>query len=133
MFPRLRLLRHVPRRYLSVSLPRRASPFSPPPAIDPATLEAVKNSEVYQKLAKNKEALEAVAKFAEIMQANGIDMSSGKPPSMLQMSKMLMKSEVRQVATDLSEALKKAGIDLTNKDVMQQVSAFAKLGGTGQS
>lgn len=45
----------------------------------------------------------------------GIDFSSGKPPSMLQMSKLFMNAEFRDASKQLLETLKEAGVDLTGK------------------
>lgn len=45
----------------------------------------------------------------------GLDMTSGKAPSMLQMSKLFLNAEVREAAQNLVEEFKKAGVDLNTK------------------
>ena len=45
----------------------------------------------------------------------GIDLTSGKPPSMLQASKLFLNADVRDAAKNLVEEFKKAGIDVNAK------------------
>lgn len=45
----------------------------------------------------------------------GIDISTGTPPSMLQMSKLFLKADVRDAAKDLADAFASAGLDLKDK------------------
>ena len=45
----------------------------------------------------------------------GVDMTSGKAPSMFQMSKLFLNAEVREAAQNLVEEFKKAGVDLNTK------------------
>lgn len=45
----------------------------------------------------------------------GLDFSSGKPPSTMQLMKLGMKKEVRDGMIKLTTEAQKAGIDLTNK------------------
>jgi hypothetical protein len=42
-------------------------------------------------------------------------MTSGKPPSMLQASKLFLNADVREAAKNLVEEFKKAGIDVNAK------------------
>ncbi|KAF8164960.1 hypothetical protein B0H34DRAFT_648702 [Crassisporium funariophilum] len=105
----------VSRRTLYTTPPARASEESDKPVIDSEAVAAFKRTATFQKMSRSPEALEAVRKFAEMMQKQGIDFSSGKPLSMIQMSKLLMNSEFRTGAKELVEAMQKAGIDLTTK------------------
>lgn len=45
----------------------------------------------------------------------GVDVSSGQPPSAMTMFKLAADKEFRDVAKNVSEELKNAGIDVTNK------------------
>jgi hypothetical protein len=45
----------------------------------------------------------------------GVDLSSGKQLSMIQMSKLLMNSEFRNGAEELVEELKKTGVEVNSK------------------
>ncbi|KAF8974776.1 hypothetical protein BDZ97DRAFT_1647253 [Flammula alnicola] len=100
-------------RFLSSTTPRRA--VEKPPSLDKPSLDALKATSTYQKLSKNPDAILAIKNFAEIMEKQGVDTTSGKPPSMLQMSKLFLNSEVREASKKLVEELKKAGVDLSSK------------------
>ena len=121
-------------RYVSTPRPRFASYSVLPPGVDAAKLAALQSSPLFKKIKENPAALEAVAKFAEVMQKNGVffvvflgvlehdnherttgfDTTAGQP-SMLQMSKMFLNADVRNAAKGLSDAFAAAGVDLKDK------------------
>ncbi|PPR01792.1 hypothetical protein CVT24_001707 [Panaeolus cyanescens] len=85
------------------------------PNINQKALDALTQSSVYQKIASNPEAIVALQEFGEALKKSGVDLSSGKPPSFGQMSKLLMNSEFRQASQKLVESMQAAGVDLTGK------------------
>ncbi|KJA14243.1 hypothetical protein HYPSUDRAFT_150637 [Hypholoma sublateritium FD-334 SS-4] len=101
-------------RFIHTTRTRCASSTAFPPGVDAAKLAALQSSPLFKKIKENPAALEAVAKFAEVMQKNGVDTTAG-PPSMLQMSKMFLNADVRAAAKGLSDAFSTAGIDLKDK------------------
>ncbi|KIM42934.1 hypothetical protein M413DRAFT_444554 [Hebeloma cylindrosporum] len=113
-------------RFLSSTLPRRAVEG---PKFDPESVAAFKASDIYQKLSKRPEALAAVQKFGEVMQKHGLEL--GKSPSMFQATKLFMHADFREAAQNLVEEFKKAGIDMTAKDVLEELTALSKsMGGS---
>jgi len=58
------------------------------------------------------------------MEKQGVDLSLGKPPSMIQVSKLLMNSEFRKGAEELVEELKKTGVDADFKDLLEASPNF---------
>ncbi|KAF8901693.1 hypothetical protein CPB84DRAFT_1777204 [Gymnopilus junonius] len=113
-------------RYLSSTPLRRASE-SPQPQLDPQALEALRNSEIYQKLSQNPDAIKAIQKLSELMISLGVQATPGKPPSMLQMSKLLMNSEFREASQNAVEQFKKAGIDPADKATIDQISSLMSI------
>ena len=59
-----------------------------------------------------------------------MDLSSGKPPSMIQMSKLFMNSEFRKGAEELVEELKKTGINVVDSKVCRQGYVFSAVPGS---
>jgi uncharacterized protein (DUF302 family) len=53
--------------------------------------------------------------------STGVDLSSGKPPSAMQMFRLATNSEFKEAAKKVVEELKKAGIDLTSQDAMGEI------------
>ncbi|KAJ3507557.1 hypothetical protein NLJ89_g6232 [Agrocybe chaxingu] len=117
------LPRSVPRsfRFISSTVPRRALV---PPGVDHNTLAAFKASPTFQKLQNSPGALEALMNMAEVLKKNGIDASKGFSPSL--MWKVAGNKEIREATTKLLEEFKKAGVDLSSKDVMQELTALSQ-------
>ncbi|CDO74115.1 hypothetical protein BN946_scf185043.g165 [Trametes cinnabarina] len=109
--------------------------FSSSPRRNAAEDEA-KNAELnmmftqQQKLLKllqdKPETMEHIKKFIEQLQANGIDVTSGKMPSKMDMLRLLMKSDIRESAMKMAAAFQEAGIDLQSKEMMQSLMAMQK-------
>ncbi|KAF5322678.1 hypothetical protein D9619_001132 [Psilocybe cf. subviscida] len=110
---------HVQRSSISTTPSRRAD--LPPGVPDQATLDRLRKSPMWEKLRASPEALAAAQKFGEVMQKQGIDTLSGKPPSTFQMAKLFLKADVRDAAKELYEAFGKAGIDLQDPELMKQL------------
>ncbi|CAA7260152.1 unnamed protein product [Cyclocybe aegerita] len=113
----------VPRsfRFISSTVPRCASV---PPGVDHNTLVAFKASPTFQKLQSSPGALEALMNMAEVLKKNDIDASKGFSPSL--MWKVAGNKEIREATTKLLEEFKKAGVDLSSKDVMQELTALSQ-------
>ncbi|KAF4619212.1 hypothetical protein D9613_005602 [Agrocybe pediades] len=117
-------------------LPSRLRLFSTTPSrhatekpTNQALASALENSAAYKKIMQSQEALDALKELAQIFQQSGIDMSAGKPPSMLQMSKLLLKSEFREASTKVMTEFQKAGVDLKDKQTLEELQALmAKAG-----
>ncbi|KDR83335.1 hypothetical protein GALMADRAFT_219171 [Galerina marginata CBS 339.88] len=111
-------------RYLSTTTPLCASePRSP---FDNDSLSALTNSETFKKLSNSPEAILAIQKLAQFMHKQGVDLTSGTPPSMIQMSKLVMNAEFREASQNVIEEFKKAGIDLNNKAMISEFMSLMK-------
>ncbi|KAF9534433.1 hypothetical protein CPB83DRAFT_902355 [Crepidotus variabilis] len=107
-------------RFLSLSTPRRAFEF---PNLGGDAAKAVQDSPVFKKIAQHSAALEAMQKFAGVMQK----LEAGKQPGPLQMMKLVANSEFREASKTMAEEFKKAGVDLTSPDVVEEMKSIAKL------
>ncbi|KAF7776395.1 hypothetical protein Agabi119p4_4788 [Agaricus bisporus var. burnettii] len=119
----LGLLRNIsrPRRAFHWAVPRRTVQDKQP------LIDAFRQTTLFQKLAGHPEAVYALEDFAKLMQAKGLDFSSGKPPSPLQMLKLASNSEFRESAKRVGEELQKAGVDMQSKELMQEMMELMKL------
>ncbi|KAK7049691.1 hypothetical protein VNI00_005722 [Paramarasmius palmivorus] len=95
---------------------------------------------VFQKLAESPSAINALKDFGQAMQKQGrrthcflspeTDLSLGydltKPPTTMQMVKMSMNKEFREAALRMQEEFTKAGIDLADKAVMEELMQAMK-------
>ncbi|KAF8665753.1 hypothetical protein AX16_000201 [Volvariella volvacea WC 439] len=114
------------RRPFSSTLATRAS--EPPETF----VTAFRNTSLFRKLADKPEALEALQNFAKLLQDAGVDLTSRKQPSTLQMIKLAANSEFREGAQRVAEEMQKAGIDLKSKEVMEEIMNLkSKLPGGG--
>lgn len=88
---------------------------------------------IIEKISKNPDALLAIQNFGKVLEKQGVDLSSGKQLSMIQMSKLLMNSEFRKGAEELVEELKKTGVEVNSKDLLESFTKFVGgKGGRGQ-
>ncbi|WWC60238.1 uncharacterized protein I303_102804 [Kwoniella dejecticola CBS 10117] len=93
----------VARRFLQSSSRALASEAPKDPFQDPAF-------KAFQEKVKNHEgAINAITTLGEVMKQKGFDTS--KQPSMTQMAKMAMDSDLRNAAQTLMSELQKAGVD----------------------
>jgi len=51
----------------------------------------------------------------QVLQKEGVDLSTGKPPSVMTMMKLGMKKDVREALTTVGETLRKIGVDPSDK------------------
>ncbi|KAG7097163.1 hypothetical protein E1B28_004540 [Marasmius oreades] len=79
---------------------------------------------VYKKLLASPEAIDALQSFAQAMKGLGIDLT--KPPSPMQMLKLSMNKEVREAGMRMNTEFAKAGIDLSDKNVLEEVMSAMK-------
>ncbi|KAJ3564349.1 hypothetical protein NP233_g8347 [Leucocoprinus birnbaumii] len=86
-----------------------------------AFFKAFQNTSLYSKLSQHPDALAALSDFAKLLQDKGIDLSTGKPPSTLQMIKLASNADFREATKRVGEELQKAGVDLQSKAVMQEM------------
>ncbi|KAF8897347.1 hypothetical protein BD779DRAFT_1490324 [Infundibulicybe gibba] len=91
-----------------------------------AFITAFKNTSIFKKLADKPEALVALEEFARLLQSSGVDLSSGKRPSTLQMLKLASNSEFRTGAQRVVEELQKAGVDFKSKEIMDEMMNLSK-------
>ncbi|KAI9001128.1 hypothetical protein BD414DRAFT_473674 [Trametes punicea] len=146
-FPAIRLVQTAALRHPSLSV-LRAVP-SPSSALDAlharpfsstlhrrAEEDPARNAELQMLFAQQQkllqllqdkpETLENIKKFIEQLQANGIDVHSGKMPSKMDMLRLLMKSDIRESAMKMAATLQEAGIDLQSKEMLQSLLAMQK-------
>ncbi|KAJ4472293.1 hypothetical protein J3R30DRAFT_1062513 [Lentinula aciculospora] len=120
--PRLHYLLHS-RRICSTS-PRQASE-SPLPS--PTELYSrFSNTTLAKKLQNSPEAMQAIRDFMLVLQNEGLDISSGKAPSTMQLMKLGMKKEVRDGMMKMTTEMQKAGIDPTDKNMIEELMAAMK-------
>ncbi|KAG8895647.1 orotidine 5'-phosphate decarboxylase [Tulasnella sp. 403] len=103
-------------RYFSVSSRAQASEGDQYHAF----VEGVRSSPAMQKIAQNKEAMDALQEVAIIMQKKGVDLS--KRPSMFTMMKVVSDPEFRAAAEKTMEVLKKAGVEMDRELIMKMFS-----------
>ncbi|KAH9483041.1 hypothetical protein JR316_0005141 [Psilocybe cubensis] len=114
-------------RTISTTRPTRASE-APKPQVDEALIKALQETEAYKKLSKSQSAIEAIKKFMNVLQKSGVDTTSGKRPSMLQMSKLMLNSEFRDASKNMIEEFQKAGLDPTDKAMIDELTNLMKMG-----
>ncbi|THV03288.1 hypothetical protein K435DRAFT_715660 [Dendrothele bispora CBS 962.96] len=81
----------------------------------------LQNSELFKKLQASPSALDAASELGKIMQKEGFDFTSGKKPSAMQMMKLAFNSEIKEASLRLKEELDKAGIDITDKNLVAEM------------
>ncbi|TFK76104.1 hypothetical protein BDN72DRAFT_891952 [Pluteus cervinus] len=106
----------TPRRAFTSTQPKQASE-------DPI-ISAFKNTSLFRKLADKPEALHALENFAKLLQEAGVDLSSGKPPSTLQMMKLAANTRFRESAQKVADELRKAGVDFQSKELMAEIMSL---------
>ncbi|KAF9780293.1 hypothetical protein BJ322DRAFT_1112957 [Thelephora terrestris] len=84
------------------------------------------NTALFKKLADKPAALAALNNFAQILKDEGIDITSGQPPSKTQMFKLAMSPKFRDGAKKVVVELQNAGIDLSSKEAMEELTNFAQ-------
>ncbi|KAG6837926.1 hypothetical protein H0H93_008320 [Arthromyces matolae] len=96
----------------------------------PAFTEAFQKSTIFRKLANQPEAINAIRSLMETLKESGVDVSSGAQPSTFAMAKLMMNSKFREQIKIMAEAMKKADVDLTSKEVMDELMAIKKAAET---
>jgi len=115
---------HRPRyhRSFSVSPPTRANPA--PDHLTEFTA-ALQKTSIWKKLANHPDAIVALQDFGRALQNAGVDPTLGKP-STFKMLKLAANPEFRASITRVTEEMKKAGVDLTSPEVMEEVMKLQK-------
>lgn len=86
-----------------------------------AFISGFKNTSLFKKLADKPEALQALDRFSKLLRKAGIDTTSGKQPSKMQLINLASNAEFRESARNVAEELQKAGVDLHSREVMEEV------------
>ncbi|KAK7470852.1 hypothetical protein VKT23_002268 [Stygiomarasmius scandens] len=84
------------------------------------------NTELFKKLSASPSALNAASEFGQVLQREGFDFTSGKKPTTMQMMKLAFNSEVKAASLRLKEELDKAGIDITDKNLVAEMMELMK-------
>lgn len=84
------------------------------------------DSPLFKKLADKPAALAALNDFSQILKDEGIDVASGQPPSRAQMFKLAMSSKFREGAKKVIVELQNAGIDVSSKEAMEELTDFSR-------
>ncbi|KAF5370076.1 hypothetical protein D9758_001241 [Tetrapyrgos nigripes] len=84
----------------------------------------LQNTDMFKKLLASPEALEAINEFRQVLQNQGFDLTT--KPSAMQMMKLAWNSEVRAAGLKLQEAFNKAGVDLSNQNVVTEMMDIMK-------
>ncbi|ESK97433.1 mrna export [Moniliophthora roreri MCA 2997] len=114
-----RASRCIPTRAFSITSRREASE----PDLGELYVKLSKTT-IFKKLAESPSAINAVKEFGEAMQKQGLDTT--KPPTTMQMLKLSMNKDFREAALRLQEEFQRAGIDLTDKAVMDELMQAMK-------
>jgi len=67
--------------------------------------------------------------LVEILQSKGIDVTSSQPPSTLTMMKLMASGDFRAAMLKVAEEMKKAGVDLSSKEVFEELMKIRKGSG----
>ncbi|KAG6911659.1 hypothetical protein DXG01_007909 [Tephrocybe rancida] len=95
----------------------------------PAFSAAFQKTDTFKKLANHPEAFNAIRAMMDALQEAGVDVTSGQP-SALKMAKLMMNSKFREQVKLVAEEMKKAGVDLSSKEVMDEMLALKKAAET---
>ncbi|KAE9410258.1 hypothetical protein BT96DRAFT_969352 [Gymnopus androsaceus JB14] len=115
----------LPNRGFSSSSPRPASEAPIPPS-SPELHARLQNTTLAKKLQQSPEALQAIRDFIDVLQREGLDVSSGKPPSAMQLMRLGLKKDVRDGMARVTTAMQNAGVDPTDKNMMAEIMAAMK-------
>ncbi|KAJ7431282.1 hypothetical protein B0H11DRAFT_1967616, partial [Mycena galericulata] len=123
-----------PRALYHVLPPRRTlfglgskPPTSPPgtPAIDEA--ELLKTTQMVQNMFQDKpDVVNAIIKFAKVMEESGVGISSGQMPGPMQLMKLAGNPKFREAYAEVEVELKKSGIDMRSKEFLDEMMKFTK-------
>lgn len=80
-------------------------------------------AEVVSKIRDSSELKAQLREFQTLLSEKGFDFSSGKPPSIMQMVKLISHDDVKDKIKGLKDTLEKEGIELTPSDL----TAFMSL------
>ncbi|KAJ4178661.1 hypothetical protein NW755_013033 [Fusarium falciforme] len=118
---RLRLvarpLSRVAMRPLHVTPRRLAS--ADPPNLSEMMMNDPKIREMFEKLSRHPPAIIAMQKVGDIIKSKGFE--PGKPPSKMEVMKLLMDKEFRDAAQTLTTEMQNAGIEINPDALMAMV------------
>ncbi|KAF8525371.1 hypothetical protein JB92DRAFT_3109106 [Gautieria morchelliformis] len=104
--------------------PIRVRNFASTPRAEATENPSFKNSPLFQQLATNPDALDALKEFGRFMKEEGIDFSPDRPPSSIQLFKLLANPAFRKGVQKLRDDLANAGVNVDPENAMEMLNAF---------
>ncbi|UZJ56684.1 hypothetical protein CBS101457_006004 [Exobasidium rhododendri] len=101
-------------------------------ALRSASVQDSKQPEFMKKLIDSPKAMEVITKLMDLLEKKGVDVKGGQPPSMMQMAKIAMDSEIRSATGDVMTALREAGVDVSPEKMQQVLSSQSGFFGKGK-
>ncbi|KAJ7127619.1 WD40-repeat-containing domain protein [Mycena epipterygia] len=110
---------HILRRTLFGPFGKPPPPPPPPAPVAKTALdepELAKTKQMVKDLFKDKpDAVNAIVKFAKVMEESGVDVSAGKLPGPMQLMKLAGNSKFREAYAEVESELQKSGVDMRSK------------------
>ncbi|KAJ7117394.1 hypothetical protein C8R43DRAFT_106823 [Mycena crocata] len=89
--------------------------------------ELAKTSEQFKDIFRDKpEAVNAVRKFAKVMEESGVPISTGKMPGPMQLMKLAANPKFREAYAEVQSEFSKAGIDINSKEFTDSMMKIVK-------
>ncbi|KAF7301454.1 hypothetical protein MIND_00710700 [Mycena indigotica] len=117
--PRTRL--HIHRRTL-FGIGEKPEP--PTPQLGPRFEDTARQAQ--QLFADKPEAVEAIVKFAKVMEESGVAVTAGKMPGPMQLLKLAKNPKFHEAYREVESELGKAGIDVKSKEFMDVATSLYK-------
>ncbi|KAJ7283800.1 hypothetical protein C8J57DRAFT_1293615 [Mycena rebaudengoi] len=121
---------HIPRRTIfGIGEKPKPQPPAAPAAENPVINDAdlQKTTQLVQSLFQDKpKAVEAVVKFTTVMQELGVDVAGGRMPGPMQLMKLATNSKFREAYAEVDSELKKAGINVQDKEFLAEMTKLTK-------
>ncbi|KAL1918497.1 uncharacterized protein VTP21DRAFT_3157 [Calcarisporiella thermophila] len=82
------------------------------------------NHPLIQQLASNPHILHSLTEFTQLLQEKGLDVTGAKPPSFMQMMKLMTDSQIKEKVGEISQQFQAAGIQLDMSTIMELSKAM---------
>jgi len=89
-------------------------------------INAVKHTQLFQKLADKPNALKALSDLYALTKEMGLDINSKTPPSEYQMFKLLTNRRFMRAVKRVMEELKAAGLKMNSDDALQEIMGLTQ-------
>ncbi|KAJ8509504.1 hypothetical protein ONZ45_g8331 [Pleurotus djamor] len=89
-------------------------------------MKRLSETTLFKKVSGDPETIKEMTLFFEMLQSKGIDPTSGKNPSTMQLLKLLGDSEFKEAAKRLQARFQALGVDLQYPEVLAELSALKK-------